>query len=476
MKKILLIDDDADLRNLLKKMLTQNNFICYEASSGKRAQDVLQENDIDLVLCDFRLRDMNGSEVLQAIKETNPRLPVIIMTGYSNVRSAVEVMQLGAVDYIIKPLVSVDILAAIHAALNPSSRSVPLTTPTPLKGSEPFKGLPREPYVLASSEFYRSVLNQIDLVAPTNYCVIIYGESGSGKEAFAQEIHKRSKRKNKPFLAIDCGALSRELAGSTLFGHEKGAFTGALNQKIGSFELAEGGTIFLDEISNLSYEVQVTLLRVVQERKIRRVGGTKDIDIDVRIIVASNQKLWAATKTGAFREDLYHRFNEFTIDVKPLRERKEDILFYADHFLKTANQELGKNVQGFTEDVKLILMNYPWPGNLRELKNAVRRATLLAEYTLIERNILPLELSDPELMLRNTVSKQLNNPGSPLIQRRAPAPDPVPVKMEAEYQTIVATLQETGFDKKVAARLLRMDSKTMMQKVKNYGRFNGLDQ
>jgi two-component system response regulator HydG len=246
----------------------------------------------------------------------------------------------------------------------------------------------------------------MDLVSPTNYSVIIYGESGSGKEVIAQEIHSRSKRKNAPFIAIDCGALSKELAGSELFGHEKGSFTGALNQKVGSLEIANGGTVFLDEIANLPYDVQVSLLRVVQERRMRRIGGNKDIELDIRIIVASNEKLWEATKKGKFREDLYHRFNEFSINVPPLRERRNDIMTFAHFFLEHTNTELDKHVEGFQPEVEHIFKTYLWPGNLRELKNVVKRSALLADEAMIDVTALPFELVNHSKLLFDTGSSQ----------------------------------------------------------------------
>src|SRR6478735_10965809 len=275
---------------------------------------------------------------------------------------------MGAYDYITKPLFPDEILVTIKKALEaatthdtgvvhekpaaqerttPAAAAPPMSAPAPSTGVKPPLVQSGE-YIFGDTPTFRQILQQIDLVAPTNYSVIIYGESGSGKEAIAQEIHKRSKRKGKPFVAIDCGALSKELAGSELFGHEKGSFTGALNQKIGSFELANEGTIFLDEIANLSYDIQVSLLRVIQERKIRRVGGNKDIELDVRIIIASNERLWDAARNGKFREDLYHRFNEFSIDVPPLRQRPDDVMLFANHFLHQTNQELGKNIRRFS--------------------------------------------------------------------------------------------------------------------------------
>jgi two-component system response regulator HydG len=392
MNKILIVDDEADLRSLLTRLLSKNGFQCVEASSGKKALEVLQQQSIDLVLCDFKLRDINGGEILQYIRETDASIPVIIMTGYSHIKTAIEVMKLGATDFLIKPLIPAELLFLINKTLNVREAKGKTTEEQGQLASR----RESESYIFSNSDPVKNILRHIDLVAPTNFCVILYGESGSGKEAFAQEIHKRSNRRNKPFLAIDCGVLSKELATSTLFGHERGAFTGAVNQKPGSFELAAGGTVFLDEVSNLSYDVQTSLLRVVQEKRMRRVGGTKDIKIDVRIIVASNRPLWSASLTGEFREDLYHRFNEFIIEVPPLRERKDDVLFYTYHFLNAVNRELGKNIQGLETEVIEIFMNYPWPGNLRELRNVVRRAALLTESEFLNIVDLPVELINPE--------------------------------------------------------------------------------
>jgi two-component system response regulator HydG len=315
-------------------------------------------------------------------------------------------------------------------------------------------------------------MKQVALVAPTNYSVIIYGESGCGKEAIAQQIHSKSKRAGKPFVAIDCGALSKELAGSELFGHEKGSFTGAINQKTGSFELANEGTIFLDEIANLSYDIQISLLRVVQERKMRRVGGTKDIELDVRIIIASNEKLWDAARTGKFREDLYHRFNEFSIDVPPLRERKPDILLFANHFLRQTNEELGKNVKGFSKDVSDILLNYVWYGNLRELKNVVKRATLLTDTDLIEVKSLPFEIT-------NFHKLQFETPGGKQEAVAAKSTEPVSFEnklktanLDAEYEVILDALKQSNFNKSKAAKLLNIDRKTLYNKMKQFKEFN----
>ena len=327
-----------------------------------------------------------------------------------------------------------------------------------------------------------NILKQINLVAPTNYSIIIYGESGSGKEVIAQEIHKRSKRKDKPFVAIDCGALSKELAGSELFGHEKGSFTGAMNQKLGSFELANEGTIFLDEIANLSYDIQVSLLRVVQERKMRRVGGTRDIELDVRIIIASNEKLWEATRKGKFREDLYHRFNEFSIDVPPLRERKDDILVFARHFLTLTNQELDKNIIDFTPEVENIFKNYVWHGNLRELKNVIKRATLLTDGEYVEAKTLPFEISNYSKLQFDSsqeAASTVTSVSTPVSITMPETPRHVnseitlkEASIDAEYEMILQALKKVNFNKSKAAKLLNIDRKTLYNKMKQYREFN----
>src|SRR6218665_2294883 len=292
MTNILVIDDDADICMLLNRYLSKNGFNVTTAYSGKAALESIATQVPDIVLCDFRLEDMSGSDLLEKIKKNNPQVPVIIMTGYSDVRTAVKIMKLGAFDYVTKPLLPEEILLTLKRALTESKDNEAVTvTNSPASASEGDSKKPKKnkgKYVFGKSAVFKVILDQIKLVAPTNFSVIIYGESGSGKESVANEIHNNSTRANKPFVAIDCGSLSKELASSELFGHEKGSFTSAISQKIGSFELANGGTVFLDEIGNLSYDIQVALLRVVQERKMRRVGGVKDIDLDVRIIVASN--------------------------------------------------------------------------------------------------------------------------------------------------------------------------------------------
>jgi two-component system response regulator HydG len=496
-EKILIIDDDKDMCLVLKRFLSKHGFEAVEANSGKKALEVLENTSPDLILCDFKLEDMDGTTILKNIKERLPAVPVIIITGYSNIKTAVEVMRLGAIDYVTKPLLPDEILLTIKRALanpsgpvesTPSSESASTSSYTPKSQTQYAKKNDRQQYIFGNSPDFKNILNQIDLVGPTNYSIIIYGESGSGKEAIAQEIHKRSKRSDKPFIAIDCGALSKELAGSELFGHEKGSFTGALNQKIGSFELANGGTILLDEIANLPYDVQVSLLRVTQERKMKRVGGTKDIDLDVRIIVASNEKLWDAARTGRFREDLYHRFNEFQINVPPLRERKNDIMTFAMHFLTITNQELGKNVKGFSAEVENIFKNYIWHGNLRELKNVVKRATLLSDTDIIETRSIPFEVS-------NYSKLQFDGNGGeavPMGSSSSPAEHGLPYQptpsrpvikesglkgagIDAEYEIILEALKRVNFNKSKAAKLLKIDRKTLYNKIKQYKELNNIE-
>jgi two-component system response regulator HydG len=490
-RKILVIDDDNDMCMLLNRFLTRNGYEVAGVNTGAAALEWMKKNIPDLVLCDYRLDDITGMALLPQIKELHAAVPVIIITGYSDVKDAVEIMKLGAFDYVTKPLLPDEILITIKKALESEPSAAPVghyipavSTLPPVDGAavqkrkKPEGSWGNDQYILGNSEEFATIVKQIELVSPTNFSVIIYGESGSGKEAIAQIIHKKSKRAAKPFIAIDCGALSKELAGSELFGHEKGAFTGALNQKIGSMELANEGTIFLDEIANLSYEIQVSLLRVVQERKIRRVGGNKDIDIDVRIIVASNEKLWESARTGKFREDLFHRFNEFSIDVPPLRQRQGDIMTFANHFLNLTNAELDKHVKGFTPEVQDIFEQYVWYGNLRELKNVVKRATLLTDGDYVESKSLPFEIT-------NFARLQFDSPAAarpksePIATIAQPSKAPVSYEnklksanIDAEYEVILEALKQANFNKSKAAKLLNIDRKTLYNKMKQYQAFN----
>ncbi|MCC6369467.1 MAG: sigma-54-dependent Fis family transcriptional regulator [Bacteroidia bacterium] len=472
MSSILVIDDDLDICLLLEKYLSKHGFDVSTSFSGGSALENISKKMPDIILSDFRLQDMLGSDLLKEIKSKNPSVPVIIMTGYSDVRTAVNIMKLGAFDYVTKPLLPEEILLTLRRALASVKTEDATQAKEATKNNLPKDNIQKTKYVFGNSPVFNLILKQIDLVAPTNYSVIIYGESGSGKESVANEIHNRSSRAAKPFVAIDCGSLSRELAASELFGHEKGSFTGAHNQKTGSFELANGGTVFLDEIGNLSYDIQVALLRVVQERKMRRVGGLKDIELDVRIIVASNERLSEAARKGKFREDLYHRFNEFSIEVPALRNRQEDILMFALFFLKKTNEELNKAVSGFSEEVKTIFLNYYWPGNLRELNNVIKRSTLLTSGSIVEISALPPEI----INYKGYHIDGEENAGSDKISSDAEK-DPLKrnhdfsikhASIDAEYELISEALKKCNHNKSKAARLLKIDRKTLYNKMKQY--------
>lgn len=446
MKKILVVDDDRNICNLLNKFLSKSGFDVHEALNGKEAVELLRKVKFDLILCDFRLPDEDGIDLLKKFKEISPATIVIIITGYSHVKIAVKAIKLGAYDYVTKPLYPEEILNTINSALKEQKKS---SAPTINKSLEKF--------ISFKDAKLKSIEEQIDLVAPTDMTVVIEGETGTGKEYLARTIHNKSRRNDKPFLAVDCGALPKELAGSELFGHEKGSFTGAINAKQGSFQVANGGTLFLDEIGNLPYEIQVMLLRVLQERKIRRVGGTQDINVDVRIIVATNEDLKQAVDENKFREDLFHRLNEFSIYIPPLRERKSEIIDFASHFIKLANQELNKDVQGVTDEVRDVLMRQAWDGNLRELKNIMKRAVLLAKEEYITIDCLPREFLD------NEKEEMLHDGMIP-----AKSTDLKSASEEAEREIILKALEETNNNKSKTANLLKIDRKTLYNKMKTY--------
>lgn len=457
MKKILVIDDDVDICLLLTRFLTKHDYEVSSAHAGYKALDLLKKDPFDLVLSDFRLGDTDGTEVLIKIKELYPDLPVIIITGYSDIKVAVRVIKLGAYDYITKPLLPEEILHTVRKALETGSvkeaGSINKSKPRSITSDFPSN------FVIGESTQAKELYKQIDLVSPTNYSVIIMGESGTGKESVAHAIHNQSNRRDKPFIPMDCGSLSKELAGSELFGHEKGSFTGALNMKVGHFEMANGGTLFLDEVGNLSYEIQVSLLRVVQERKVKRIGSTKEINLDVRIIIASNENLFELVQRGKFREDLYHRFNEFCINIPSLRERNKDIMSFASHFLSEANTELNKDIKAFHEEVVNSFMTYSWPGNLRELKNVIKRAALLTTSELITPKTLPMEISNNMNFTFNMNSKSNFVNAAPNLKNAA---------LEAENETIMNVLKQVNFNKTKAAKILNIDRKTLYNKMKAF--------
>ncbi|HRN35372.1 MAG TPA: sigma-54 dependent transcriptional regulator [Flavobacteriales bacterium] len=454
---LLVIDDDADICTLLSRFLEKQGYQVDTALRGSTAKDLLKRNHYELVLCDHRLPDTDSEEMLLHIKSVSRDTAVIIITGYSDVRTAVNLMRKGAYDYVGKPLYPDEILMRIKEALN---KAVP-AAPAAAGRKQPAEGVPTAEYVQGTGPQAELLAGHIALVAPTDMTVLITGETGTGKEYVARELHRQSGRAGKVFIAVDCGALPKELAGSELFGHVKGAFTGALGDKRGSFEQANGGTLFLDEIGNLTYENQVKLLRVLQERRIKRVGDEKDIEVDVRVLAATNENLHVAVSEGRFREDLLHRINEFTLDLLPLRERPKDIMVFAHHFLKKANQQLSRHVEGFDAAVEARLMVHAWPGNLRELGNVVKRAVLLTPGGTVQLNALPAE-----------------------VIAGAPAPSGIQQGMLAEIQTeeglrgvshtaekqaILKALERNGFNKSRTAEMLNIDRKTLYNKLKSFG-------
>lgn len=437
-RRILIIEDDTAFGLMLEKWFSKNQ---WEATMVSRVAAALREinsNHYDLIISDLRLPDGDGIMLLTHVKEKKIDIPFIIMTGYAEVQTAVNAMKLGAYDYLKKPINPEILQQKIDAAMSQQKQGKTEDTQSSKKsGSDLVRG---------KSAVIQRVYSHIALVAPTNMSVLILGESGTGKEYAARMIHEQSRRKNKPFIAVDCGSLSKELAPSELFGHLKGSFTSAICDKKGVFEEAKGGTVFLDEIGNLSYDVQKQLLRSLQEHKVRPVGSTKDVEIDVRIVAATNENLLGAIEDGSFRQDLFHRINEFTIEMPPLRERTDDIEEFSYHFLNQANVELGKNVSHISDEVLTVLKKQQWSGNLRELRNVIRRATLFAENQEITIEHLPVFAQMPS---KNHDDDMALRPGN-------------------EREQIISALNKARGNKTVAARLLQIDRKTLYNKMHQY--------
>ena len=398
---ILLVEDDVVFSKMLSRFLERNGYDVIGCYTLEEAEKNLNTS-LNMVFTDLRLPDGDGITFLKAVKENFPNLPVVVMTSYAEVSTAVEAMKLGAFDYISKPFQQEDVLNVIKNAqsstrtaqqdsnvVKKSTTSSPADDSAPAKVTKAPETDANNPYIEGISPASKRLSKFINLVAPTDMSVLIMGESGTGKEVVAKSIHLKSERRNKPFIAVDCGAIPKEIASSEFFGHVKGSFTGAIGDKKGHFEEANGGTIFLDEVGNLSYENQIQLLRALQERRIKPIGSSKEIDVDIRVLAATNEDLLAAVNKGEFREDLYHRLNEFSIKVPSLNERKDDLMIFASYFLEKANEKLHKNVQGFTEKAVQKMLLYTWNGNLRELSNTVKRAALLTQGDYITENELP---------------------------------------------------------------------------------------
>lgn len=445
MPKILLIEDDISFCKLLEKFLVKKEYDVTIAFSAAEARLAIKKESFDLILTDLRLPDSDGIGLMSEIKASYPEVPVILMTGYSDVNTAVKAIKNGAADYISKPFNPDEVLLVITNALKTSSAE---ETPVKEKKSAKKQVNTENEFVKGISVASKKLLDHIHLVSPTDMSVLIIGESGTGKEIIAKSIHQQSLRKNNNFIAVDCGAIPKELAASEFFGHLKGSFTGAINDKMGYFEAANGGTLFLDEIGNLSYENQIQLLRALQERKIKPVGSNKEINVDIRIITATNEDLREAVKNGDFREDLYHRINEFSIESPSLKDREEDLMVFADYFLEKANQQLNKDIIGFSPEVVTIFQNYNWPGNLRELQNCVKRATLLSQGDFIKSDVLPAEFFQ--------------------IQKQSQSSNGNFSLSENEKEAIIHALSKAQNNKSEAAKLLKITRKTLYNKLKQY--------
>lgn len=471
---ILIVEDDLTFSTMLKTWLSKKGFDVEAVGTNARARKILSSRDFSLVLSDLRLPDQDGMVLLSWMRELGNHTPFIMMTSYGEIQNAVLAMKQGATDYIKKPVQPDELLKKIKEAIettntipagnatanNSLANSTTGDSNTSSGSSKSKSGKSKDAkennknsqgFLEGESEAAHQLYSYVNLVAPTQMSVLINGASGTGKEYVAHRIHQLSKRSDKPFIAIDCGSIPKDLAASEFFGHVKGSFTGALTDKVGAFEEANGGTLFLDEIGNLSYEVQVQLLRALQERRIRRIGSTKEIEVDVRLVSATNENLKEAIAKGNFREDLFHRINEFTLRMPALKDRPEDILLFANFFLDQANKELEKNLIGFDAAASQALQRYSWPGNLRQLKNIVKRATLLANGEFITLKELGEDLNEPaQNEMQDLVGHTSLN------------------KEETEKQLIINALRQTGNNKSKAAVLLGVDRKTLYNKLKAY--------
>ena len=428
------MEDDASFGMMIQTWLKKNGYEAVLASRFEQAKNEISNGDFGLILTDLRLPDGDGIILMTWVREKlKSKVPIIVMTGYAEVQTAVSAMKLGAFDYLKKPI-------------NPSLLEEKIVAALESGQEEEVLFLPKKVMVKGNSEAIQRLYRHVDLVAPTKFSVLILGESGTGKEYIAEMIHQNSPRHDKPFIAVDCGGLSKELAPSELFGHLRGSFTSAIADKKGVFEQAKGGTVFLDEVGNLPYEVQMQLLRSLQEQKVRPVGSAVDINVDVRIVAASNENIEKAIEQGKFRQDLYHRINEFTLQVPPLRDRMEDLEEFVSFFLSQANEELGKEIKGVSPKAIAAMKKMPWPGNLRELRNVIRRCVLFAEGDYIEVEDLPVYIEAPEKPMSSANDDFALRPGN-------------------EREQIEAALMKARGNKTVAAKLLQIDRKTLYNKM-----------
>lgn len=438
--KILILEDDASFGLMLNNWFRKKGFRSVLCQNVQAAKKTAMSETFSIILSDLRLPDGDGIMFLAWLRENKIETPLIIMTSYGEIQSAITSMKLGAEDYIQKPINPDVLMEKIHNALDKVNKSTSSSAKSDAQAND--RSGAQQEIITGKSPAAKQMEQYINLIAPTHLSVLLLGESGTGKEFAAKAIHLKSKRKDKPFIAVDCGCLSKDLAPSELFGHLKGSFTSAIENKKGVFEQANGGTLFLDEIGNLSYDIQIQLLRSIQERRIRPVGSSVDKEVDVRIIAATNEDLEQAIATGKFRQDLYHRINEFSINIPPLRDRKQDIGIFAAHFLKLANAEIDKNIRDISPESIKLLENYSWPGNLRELRNVIRRAALFCNGDTIQTDDIPKLTVQEEI-------KQIN------------------LSPEDERERIIQAINAANGNKTLAAKLLGIDRKTLYNKLKD---------
>ena len=458
--KILVIDDDVPFCQMLTTFLGKRGYTVSSAYNSSDAKQSIVDQCYDIVLTDVRLPDSDGIELLKYIKQQCVQSQVILMTGYTEIKTAVNAMKLGAFDYVAKPINPDEILLTIKQALEKKKNYSGEVKRVSEEVASTAQAMEDEmsDYVVGESTVSKQLQEYIDLVAPTNMSVLIIGDSGTGKENIAHSIHLKSKRSSKPYIAVDCGAIPKDLASSEFFGHLKGSFTGAVTDKVGHFEAANGGTIFLDEVGNLSYEVQIQLLRALQERKVKPVGSSNEIDVDIRVIAATNEDLLKAVREGEFREDLYHRLNEFGIVAPKLKDRGQDILMFANHFLKESNRDLEKQVKKFSVEVERVFLTYDWPGNLREMKNIIKRSVLLTKGEAVEEDVLPQEILNPVVPTDETATTVFVNEEEDLKL----------FSSRNEELAIRSALEKVKFNKTKAAQVLGIDRKTLYNKMKLY--------
>ncbi len=454
--QILITDDDKQICRILSDLLRREKLETLTAFDGETALSLVRSEYPDLLLVDMMLPGMDGMEVLRQAKELDPELPVVFITAHADARGAVKAVKAGAHDYLSKPFDNHEVIRVVHRALAERELKLKVRRLSSQVSNVPLKGK------MGPSDAVARLISEVNRVAESDFTIIIIGETGSGKEVVARAIHEASSRSKGPFIPVDCGAIPETLLESELFGHEKGAFTGAEMQKPGKFELANGGTLFLDEISNMPMGSQAKLLRVLQEKKVYRVGGTKPLSMNVRLLVASNQDLHELALSGSFRRDLFYRLNEFTIAIPPLRDRKEDIPYLAKRFLDQANMELNKQISGFSESALNVLFNYNWPGNVRQLRSIMRRAALLADDVITEKQLELKRVDVPGMAftpkVQGTPWKNLSL--KEILQQSITA---------VEREVLSEILKTTGGNKAKAARLLHIDYKTIHEKLKKLG-------